>query len=215
MYKYVFFDLDGTLLNTLDDLADAGNYALKAMNFPLHKTEEYKYFVGNGIPMLIKRMAPDNCDDNTLHKVHRIFSERYEKHCFDKTKPYDGIDEMLSKLRREEIKIGVVTNKDHVFSVKLINDFFGNKVDIVQGRRDGAPKKPDPYLVNLEIEQFKAEKKDVLYVGDSDVDMITAINARVDSCGVLWGFRTEKELLDNGAMYIAPDPKALYDIVMN
>lgn len=215
MYKYVIFDLDGTLLNTLEDLASAGNYALRSLNLPIHKTEEYKYFVGNGIPMLIKRMSPDNCDEDTLKKIHDCFSEYYGKHCLDKTKPYDGISELLSKLGKDKIKIGVVTNKDHNFSVKLINDFFGSRVDIVCGRKDGTPKKPDPFLVNYEIDHFNADRKEVLYVGDSDVDMITAVNAGVDACGVLWGFRTEKELLDSGAKYIVSNPTELYDAVIN
>ena len=214
MYKYIIFDLDGTLLNTLEDLAFAGNYALNAEGFPVHDTESYKYFVGNGIPVLIKRICPQGTDNLMLEKVHRRFSEYYGAHCLDKTKPYDGITEMLSELKKYGIITGVATNKDHSFSVKLVGDFFGDNISIVRGREDGFPKKPDPYSVNYIIERFGAEKKDVLYVGDSNVDMETAVNVGVDSCGVLWGFRTKKELLDSGAVHIAERPEELLEIIL-
>lgn len=214
MYKYIIFDLDGTLLNTLEDLADAGNYALNAFGFPVHDTESYKYFVGNGIPVLIKRICPEGTDDTVLKKVHDIFSEYYGAHCLDKTRPYEGISEMLRELKKHGIKTGIVTNKDHSFSVKLAGDFFGGSIDAVRGREDGYPKKPDPYSVNYVIDHFGADKKDVLYVGDSNVDMETAINAEVDSCGVLWGFRTKKELTESGAVYIAANPNELLKIIL-
>ncbi len=213
MYKYVIFDLDGTLLNTLDDLADAGNYALKTMGYPVHETEKYKYFVGNGIPRLIERIIPKNCTKENAEKVHSLFSEYYSNHCLDKTKPYEKIPETLSALKKENIKIGVATNKDHEFSLKLIKDFFGDTVDVVCGRKDGFPKKPDPYMVNLILEQFKADKEQTLYVGDSNVDMETAINAGLSSCGVLWGFRTEEELRESGAKYIAHSLDELFSLI--
>lgn len=146
MYKYIIFDLDGTLLNTLDDLANAGNYALSTVGFPIHDTESYKYFVGNGIPVLIKRICPKDTDDSQLEKVHSAFSEYYGAHCLDKTKPYSGISEMLSELKKKAVKTGVVTNKDHSFSVKLVEDFFGGNIDIVRGREDGFPKNPILFL---------------------------------------------------------------------
>ncbi len=121
---------------------------------------------------------------------------------------------MLSELKKNGIKTGVVSNKDHSYSVKLVEDFFKDNIGIVCGRKDGFPKKPDPYLVNYVIDRFDADKKDILYVGDSNVDMETAINAGVDSCGVLWGFRTKKELSDSGALYIADSPKELLDIIL-
>lgn len=213
MYRYVIFDLDGTLLNTLEDLAEAGNHALKAFGFPTYETEKYRYFVGNGIPVLIKRICPEGCSPDTLEKVREAFSEYYGPHCTDNTAPYGGIEDMLSELKKAGVTVGVVTNKDHDFSQKLVNDYFGDKIGMVCGRRDGIPKKPDPYSVNYLIERFGAEKKDVLYVGDSNVDMETAINAGVDSCGVLWGFRTEKELSDSGARYIAADAGELLRII--
>lgn len=213
MYKFVIFDLDGTLLNTLEDLADAGNFALKAMGFPVHETEKYKYFVGNGIPKLIERIVPEKCPRENVEKVHGIFSEYYGKHCMDKTQPYKNISKMLAALNQKSVKTGIATNKDHDFSVKLVKHFFGDKIDAVCGRRNGFPKKPDPYSVNIILEQFKADKKQTLYVGDSNVDMKTAENAGLDSCGVLWGFRTKKELIDSGAKYTADSVEQLYRII--
>ena len=213
MYKYVIFDLDGTLLNTLDDLAAAGNFALEQLGFSPHEVEKYKYFVGNGIPKLIEQILPMGSDRELCNKAREIFSEYYSKHFMDKTRPYDGISDMLRKLRSDGIKAGVATNKDHSFSEKLVENFFGDTIQVVCGRQDGAPKKPDPFSVNYVVAQLYADKKATLYAGDSNVDMETAANAGIISCGVLWGFRTEKELRGSGANYIAANPDELYNII--
>ena len=213
MYKYVIFDLDGTLLNTLEDLASAGNYALSVSGYPIHDTESYKYFVGNGIPILIERICPDGISKEERDKVYKNFSDYYSVHCLDNTKPYPGISELLCELKGNGIKTAVATNKDHSYSVKLVKDFFGSNIDVVCGRKDGFPKKPDPYSLNYLIDSFKADNKDVLYVGDSNVDMETAKNAKVDSCGVLWGFRTKDELSDSGALYTASSSDELNKII--
>ena len=213
MYRCVIFDLDGTLLNTLDDLADAGNYALEQLGFRTHGIEEYKYFVGNGIPKLIQRILPMGSDRDLCDKAHRLFLEYYSYHSTDKTKPYDGICSLLSKLKTDGVKTGVATNKDHRFSEKLVHTFFDDMIQVVCGRKDGTPKKPDPFSVNYIIEQLRAEKRETLYVGDSNVDIEAAHNAGLDSCGVLWGFRTEAELRESGAYYIAKSPNELYQIV--
>lgn len=213
MYRCVIFDLDGTLLNTLDDLASAGNYTLEKLGLPLHDVEEYRYFVGNGIPKLIQRILPVGSSQELCDKAQSLFSDYYSSHSTDKTRPYDGICDLLSRLSDDDIKIGVATNKDHEFSESLIRTFFGNSVNIVCGRKDGAPKKPDPFSVNYIMEKLGAEKSKTIYVGDSNVDMETARNAGLDSCGVLWGFRTEKELRENGAHYIVNAPEELYQII--
>ncbi len=213
MYKFVIFDLDGTLLNTLDDLADAGNYALEKLGYPVHEVSKYKFFVGNGIPKLIERIVPRDCSEENSEKIHSLFSEYYSSHCVCKTKPYDGIPELLAALKKKGIRTGVATNKDHGFSVKLVEDFFDGNIDIVCGRKDGFPKKPDPYSVNLILKQFGADKEKVLYVGDSNVDMETSKNAGLDSCGVLWGFRTKEELEESGAVHIAESAEGLYFLI--
>lgn len=213
MYRCVIFDLDGTLLNTLDDLADAGNYALRKLGFPAHDVEEYKYYVGNGIPKLIQRILPSESSHEMCDKAQRLFSEYYSSHSMDKTRPYDGIYDLLSRLVDDGIKIGIATNKDHDFAEKLVHVFFGDMVSVVLGRKDGSPKKPDPFSVNCIMEMLNAGKSNTLYAGDSNVDMETALNADLASCGVLWGFRTEKELRESGARFIAKTPNDLYQII--
>lgn len=212
MYNCIIFDLDGTLLNTIDDLADAGNYALGTLGFPLHEIKEYKYFVGNGIPKLIERILPCGAEEYS-EKLHQLFSEYYSQHFADKTKPYNGIIPLLDKLKEHGVKTAVVSNKDHDFSEALIKRYFADRIMLVCGRKDGIPAKPDPYSVNLVLNLLNSEKGKTLYVGDSGVDMKTAFNAGLDSCGVLWGFRKEDELLKSGAKYIAHNCTELYDII--
>ena len=213
MYKYVIFDLDGTLLDTLEDLSNAGNYVLDQLGFPQHEINEYKYFVGNGIPKLIERILPSGVCMDIRNKAHSLFSEYYSSHSTDKTKPYDGICDLLFRLKADGIKTGVASNKDHGFSESLVKNFFGDTVQAVCGRREGAPKKPDPFSVNYIIERLKANKNESLYVGDSNVDMETAANAGLASCGVLWGFRSEAEIRESGAQFIAKNPGELYKII--
>ena len=213
MYRCVIFDLDGTLLNTLDDLADAGNYALKQLGFHTHEVEKYKYFVGNGIPKLIQRILPADSSTDLQDKAHRLFSEYYSAHSTDKTKPYIGICSLLTKLKSDGVKTGVATNKDHGFSERLVRTFFDDMICIVCGRKEGTPKKPDPFSVNYIMEQLGTDKRETLYVGDSNVDMETANNAGLAACGVLWGFRTETELCESGAHFIVKTPDELYRII--
>ena len=212
MFGYVFFDLDGTLLNTLDDLADASNYALKTLGFETFETERYKYFVGNGIPKLIERILPENSGSELRGKAYSLFSEYYSVHSEDKTVPYDGIPELIDGLYKAGIKTAVITNKDNIFAGKLIRRFFGNKITAVYGSVPGKPHKPDPYLVNTAIREMNADRNDILYVGDSGVDMQTAANAGLVSAGVLWGFRKEDELRKYGAVHICNFPDAIYKL---
>ena len=199
MIKMVIFDLDGTLLNTLDDLADAGNYALSELGFPVHKVEEYKYFVGNGIPKLIERICPSGSSDETQKDVLYIFSSYYKVHMNDKTRPYDGVVEFLEKLKANDIITVVVTNKSHEFAEKIVGRYFGKLIDKTYGSMEEYPKKPDPYWVNRCVSDYEVNKKDIIYIGDSGVDMETAKNAGLFACGVTWGFRTKEELISCGA----------------
>ena len=213
MYKGVIFDLDGTLLNTLDDLAAAGNYALKKQGLPVHEVEKYRYFVGNGIPKLIERIMPQGSSQAQLEKTYKLFSDYYEVHKCDKTAPYEGMVELLDQIRGKGIKTAVATNKAHCFAVEIVNSYFGDRFEIIIGQSDGRPKKPDPASV-LEIQQaWEFDKNDILYVGDSGVDMLTAKNGGFDSCGVLWGFRDRQELLREGAVYLASDADELLNCI--
>lgn len=213
MYGFVFFDLDGTLLNTLDDLANAGNYALSRLGLPVYDTEKYKYFVGNGIPKLIERILPENSGDDLKKRAHGLFDEYYSAHSEDMTRPYDGIPELIDALYDAKVVTAVITNKDSVFADVLIRKYFGDKIYRVYGSIPGTPHKPDPYWVNRALSELGADKKDVLYVGDSGVDMQTANNAGLESAGVLWGFRREDELRENGAHHICRTPGELFGIV--
>ncbi len=215
MYKYVIFDLDGTLLNTLDDLANAGNYALEKMGFPVHETEKYMYFVGNGIPKLIERILPQNVTDEIKQQTYEIFCSYYQIHMNDFTAPYDGVISMLEQLKQGGKRIAVVTNKADTFAKEIVKRYFGELVDAVYGSVEGFPKKPDPYWVNKAVLDFDADKNEVFYVGDSGVDMQTAVNAGVTPCGVLWGFRQKEELVQNGAAVICSNCSEIIRRVYN
>ncbi|MCH5183766.1 MAG: HAD-IIIA family hydrolase [Oscillospiraceae bacterium] len=214
MYSCVIFDLDGTLLNTLADLAAAGNHALEALELPTHEVEAYKTFIGNGIPNLIRRMLPEGSEEALQKEALRLFSDHYAAHHSDRTKPYDGIPALLDTLHRRGVKIAVVSNKAHVFSVELIRRFFGETVGPVYGTGNDLPRKPDPTAVFRVMEEMGVTKPETLYVGDSDVDMFTARNAGLDACGVLWGFRSKNVLAESGARFLAKNAEELERIIL-
>lgn len=202
VYEAAVFDLDGTLLNTLEDLADAGNHTLAELGYAPHAVDEYKYFVGNGIPTLITRILPEGARPDTVATALRIFTEYYAKHKADKTAPYPGILRLLRKMNRLGIRSAVVTNKDDAPAKALVRDYFGPYITVIRGRVDAALPKPDPGLVFAALNEMGVDPARTLYIGDSNVDIETARNAGLDSCGVLWGFRTEQELAEAGARYI-------------
>lgn len=196
MKKLVIFDLDGTLLNTLADLAQSTNYALQQNGFPTHEANEYKFFVGNGINKLLERALPDGekTEDN-IAKIRKEFLKHYDSHNMDHSEPYPGIPALLDKLQAEGIQIAVASNKYQSATRELITHFFPTiRFTEVLGQREGINPKPDPSIVHEIITQAGVSKEDVLYVGDSGVDMQTAINSGVISCGVTWGFRPRTEL---------------------
>lgn len=214
MIKAVLFDLDGTLVNSLCDLADSVNFALNEMGFPTHATEKYKYFVGDGIPKMIERALPDKMKTEEINqKCFEIFMDRYKAHYFDKTVPYEGINILLQNLRTEKIKIAVISNKADEMAKKVVDKLFGNTFDAVTGKREGYPAKPDPKLTLKIIDELGLKPDECIFVGDSGMDIATARSADTLSVGVLWGFRTKEELLDNGADYLVTSPIQIYDIV--
>ncbi len=213
--QLMIFDLDGTLLNTLGDLADAANFALESMGFPVHGTEEYKYFVGNGIPKLIERCLPeDKRSDEIIEKTLEIFDKRYGEHCMDKTRPYAGITETIGKLSEYGVRLAVASNKADGFTQALVGKFFGNSFDIVQGSLPNVPRKPSPEIVYGIMSAVGAEKCETVFVGDSGVDITTAKNAGVDHIGCLWGFRTKEELVSAGAVNIAETPEQIMKFIV-
>ena len=204
-YKLAIFDLDGTLLNTIRDLADSVNYALEKNGFPQRTLEEVTKFVGNGIRKLVVRAVPKGTDEHMTDVVFEDFKEYYGKHCADKTEKYPGIDYVLDSLHKERCRTAVISNKAD-YAVKILcDDFFPGKFDAVYGEREsmGIKKKPDPQAVLAVLDEFKTDRKDAVYIGDSEVDIATAKNAGVDGIIVSWGFREKEILIQNGHRRIA------------
>ncbi len=208
MKELVIFDLDGTLLDTVGDLAAACNHVLSEAGYPQHPEDAYRRFVGNGISKLIERAVPEDArTQQHLDELRGRFVEFYTENIDRRTRPYDGIPELLAELRLMGIKIAVASNKFQDGTAALVERFFpGIPFTAVLGQRKGVPAKPDPAVVEEIIRTAGVPHAQVLYIGDSDVDMITARNAGVESVGVVWGFRGEKELTASGADHIAFTP---------
>jgi len=201
-YEVVIFDLDGTILNTLDDLADSLNVILAKNNFPTHTKEEVRMFVGNGIHKLIERALPSGTDLETQNRIYNEYSEYYGQHSQDKTKPYEGIPELFKELHNLGIKVAVNTNKNEDISKVVCKKYFDGLVDMVAGGREDTPIKPDPSGVNRILSELKIKDRAALYVGDSDVDIMTGKNSGLDVASVCWGFRGEEFLREHGAKSI-------------
>lgn len=206
MKKAVIFDLDGTLLDTLDDLTDGVNHALKMFGYPPRRREEVKKFVGNGIGKLIARSLPPDTKKSEFDKVLKEFRDYYTENCTAKTKAYSGIPELLSALGERGIKRAVVSNKNNRAVERLADKFLKGLVDEAFGEREGIERKPAPDSVLEVLRLFGCEKKDALYVGDSEVDILTSENAGVDLAAVDWGFRSRDLLAEKGAEIIISRP---------
>ena len=214
MIKAVLFDLDGTLVNSLEDLADSTNFALKSRGYPVHETESFKYFVGDGMLKLIERALPqEKRNPQECKIVLDIFMKHYKEHYLDKTKAYDGITELIDTLKSEGYKTAIISNKAHEMAVTVAEKIFGDRFEIVFGKKEGYPTKPDAKLTNELICRLGVKNDQCVVVGDSGMDMAVAKNAGAIGIGVLWGFRSEEELLKNGADYIASDTVQLYNII--
>lgn len=216
MNKFAIFDLDGTLLDTIGDIADACNYALNKQGFPIHSVNPYKYFVGSGVMNLIEMALPEGSrDPETKRRIKRDYDEYYFTHSTDKTKPYPGILDAAKRLRDAGVGMGVLSNKPHASTTELVKIYFPDLFDIVLGQRDGVPHKPDPAGVHEIIKFLKAEKARGFYIGDTSVDIETGRNAGLVTIGVLWGFRTKDELEKSGADIIITKSEDLTDIVID
>ena len=217
MKKLVIFDLDGTLLNTIEDLGQAANYALERNGYATHSMASYPYFVGNGVRRLMTRVLPEDArDDETVDRVLADFMEYYNEHCTDYTKHYSGMPELLQDLQDKKVSIAVASNKYQHAVDKIISHYFP-KVDFVaiEGHREGVNVKPDPSVLFAILSQAKVAKAETLYVGDSGVDMEAARRAGVDSVGVTWGFRSKKELVEYHADVIVNNHIDILDVVEN
>ena len=202
--QLVIFDLDGTLLDTVADLANATNQALERCGYPTHPTQAYYKFVGNGINKLFARALPAECStEENVQRIHSLFIPYYNEHNADCSCPYSGIIDLLHELQEGGVQLAVASNKYHEATLKLVRHFFPNVTfAAIYGQREEVPIKPAPDIVFDILRDTGVPKEEVLYVGDSGVDMQTALNAGVESVGVAWGFRSEEELQENGATHI-------------
>jgi len=214
-YKAILFDLDGTLLNTLEDLGDAANRVLAARGFPTHTLDEYRYFIGNGTATLITRALPQGKrNDDTIRACLKAFREDYGRNWKVKTKPYDGITEMLDELTVRGLKTAVLSNKSHEFTKRCVAHLLPNwTFDMVLGHRNTVPLKPDPAGALQVAERLNIAPREFLYLGDSGVDMKTAMAAGMFPVGVLWGFRPAEELRKNGARALIERPSELLNLL--
>ena len=217
MKKLVIFDLDGTLLNTIEDLGQAANYALERNGYATHSMASYPYFVGNGVRRLVTRVLPEDArDDETVDRVLGDFLEHYDEHCTDFTKHYNGMPELLQDLHDLGVTVAVASNKYQKAVDKIIGHFFPDVNFIaVEGHREGVNVKPDPSVIFAILAKAGVSKADTLYVGDSGVDMETARRACIDSVGVTWGFRNKKELVEYHANVIVNNPVEILSVVEN
>ncbi len=216
MKKLIIFDLDGTLLNTIADLAHSTNYALNKLGYPTHEIEKYNFMVGNGIDKLFERALPEGekSKENVL-RVRKEFVPYYDVHNADDSRPYSGMPELLAYLQASGIQISVASNKYQAATQKLIDHYFPEiHFTAVFGQREGVKVKPDPTVVFDILEVAKVTKEDVLYVGDSGVDMQTAANAGVTACGVTWGFRPRAELEEFSPQYIVDTAEEIKRLIL-
>ncbi|MBQ8552147.1 MAG: HAD family hydrolase [Clostridia bacterium] len=208
-YKLAIFDLDGTILSTLDDLTDSTNHALAVNGLPIRTTNEIRSFVGNGARLLIERAVPKGCPMDVTDKVFDEFRSYYAAHSDIKTCPYDGILDMLHELRKNGCRTAVLSNKPDFAVQTLCKQYFDGLLDFAAGEKNGIPRKPAPDSVNAILSELSVDRQDTVYIGDSDVDIDTAKNAGMDCISVDWGFRDRDFLLAHGAKNIASTAKEL------
>ena len=210
----LIFDLDGTLLNTIDDLGYACNYALAQTGFPKHPIEAYPAMVGNGISNLIRRALPEaERNDETVARLREFFVPYYNEHNCDQTRPYDGIPQLLSTLRAKGHTLAVASNKYQAATEKIVRHFFPDTFDCILGERDGIPRKPDPQIVADILSAVASKASLPLYIGDSLVDRDTALNARVPFVACSWGFVPRERLIEAGVTTLIDRPEELLSLL--
>lgn len=215
MVEGIIFDLDGTLLNTVEDIMDSTNEALKLLKYPTHTLEEYYYFIGDGIEELVKRALPEEKrNQEEIKRALELVRAEYKKRWNNKTRPYDGILEMLKEISKFPIKKAIFSNKPHDFTVNAVEYYFKEiEFDLILGSKDGNPKKPDPFGALLIAKELSIEPNNIVYLGDTATDIITAKRANMISVGAEWGFRGREELEKANADYIIKFPMEFVNLV--
>ena len=212
--KAIIFDFDGTLIDSLEDIAVCMNQVLEELNLPSHKLEDYKYFVGGGISILVDNALHKDTSDKVKEEVTNRFKVVYDQELHAKTRPYDGIYDLLDELKRLDFKIGILSNKPHEFTIEYAKNLFSKyEMKEVHGQKSHIAKKPDPIAAIQIAKSFEVPCEEVYFVGDTMVDMQTAVNAKMIGIGVLWGFRDEEELISNGATFVVKHPLDILEIV--
>ena len=209
------FDLDGTLLDTLGDLAASVNYALQTCGMPQHSIDDVRRFVGNGVRLLMERAVPDGAANSRFEEAFSTFRHHYMQHSLDTTRPYDGIMEMLQALRQRGYRTAVVSNKFYAATQELCQHFFADSIEVAIGEHEaeGIRKKPAPDTVNEALRQLGVSREQAVYVGDSDVDIATAVASGMPCISVLWGFRDREFLIAHGATRFISHPNELLTIL--
>ena len=213
-YQTAVFDLDGTLLDTLEDLYLATNAALERHSLPRRSRDEVRLFVGNGVEMLIRRAVPAGTDEETILAVLADFKTTYAAICEDHTKPYDGILAVLTTLREKGVRVAVVSNKFDAATKKLCEKYFGDLVEVAIGEKAGVRKKPAPDTVHEALKELGVTAEGAVYIGDSDVDIQTARNCGMPCISVTWGLRDEEFLIGNGAKALVDTPEKLLGVII-
>lgn len=205
-FKTYIFDLDGTLLSTLNDLASSTNYALRWAGMPERTIEEVRMFVGNGVKLLMERAIPEGVNNPKFEETYAKFREHYMEHNLDTTRPYDGVPELLHELKRRGKHLAIVSNKFYAATQDLAKHFFPDTIDVAIGERENIRKKPAPDTVLEALRQLNVSKEDAVYIGDSDVDIMTAKNCGLPCISVLWGFRDKDFLIEHGGSLFVDKP---------
>ena len=212
-YKLVIFDLDGTILDTLEDLAITMNHVLAENSMPVRSDDEIRLFTGNGIRHLVKNSAENGADESVIEKMFSDFNDYYRVHCYDHTKPYDGMAGCMEELRKNGVRVAVVSNKADYAVQGLCCRFFDGLYDFAVGEKKDVRRKPYPDSVLHVLEILAVRGEDAVYIGDSEVDIKTAENAGIDEIAVNWGFRSEEYLREQGACLIAHTPQELMELL--
>lgn len=213
MTKSVIFDLDGTLLYTLEDLKDSVNFALQKFHYPPRTLDEVRNFVGNGVRLLVERSIPNGAKNPDMEQVLKVFKAHYAENMYNKTKPFDGINEMLDELKCKGIRTAVVSNKFDLAVKELCKKYFGEKIEIAIGESENVRKKPAPDSVLKVMEILNCSNNETFYVGDSEVDIQTAKNCNLKCISVTWGYKNRKFLTENGAEIFVDSPDEILSYV--